>query len=210
MSSSDEEELLLLALSCKRERRWWWMYEINEKLFSQSSCTLGDLYCTRTRTPALFQLIFQWILPPFRTARLANLSPKHKCPLPAASARLWFDGDYAVLHNTVRKPSRRGHKSLPAASARLPFDGDDAVLHNTVRTPSRRGHRSLPAASARLLFDGDDAVLRNTVRTPSRREHRSLPTAAAPFLCGRTQSNFSFIIATHDTFCRCNFKQLFS
>ena len=47
--------------------------------------TLGRIspYRTRTRTPALFQLIFQWILPPFRTARLANQSPKHKCPLPA-------------------------------------------------------------------------------------------------------------------------------
>jgi hypothetical protein len=82
--------------------------------FSQGSCTPGDLYRTWTWTPALFQLtlillmwrigwapnntskwqmefnsvfkglIFQWILPPFRTARLANLSPKHKCLLPAA------------------------------------------------------------------------------------------------------------------------------
>ena len=46
------------------------MYEINEKLFSQGSCTPGDLYRTRTRTPTLFQLIFQLILPPFRTACL--------------------------------------------------------------------------------------------------------------------------------------------
>jgi hypothetical protein len=37
----------------------------------------------------------------------------------AASARLLFDGDNAVLHSTVRKPSRRGHRSLPAAAARF-------------------------------------------------------------------------------------------
>ena len=57
------------------------------------------------------QLIFQWILPLFRTARLANLS---KTQMSAASARLLFDGDDAILHNTVRTPSRRGHRSLPA------------------------------------------------------------------------------------------------
>jgi hypothetical protein len=95
MSSSDEKEfLLLLALICKRKRRRWWTHEINEKrerlgvyhlqLFSQVSCTPGDLYRTRNPTPALFQLIFHRILPPFRTARLAKLSPEHKCLLPAA------------------------------------------------------------------------------------------------------------------------------
>jgi hypothetical protein len=36
----------------------------------------------------------------------------------AASARLLFDGDDAILLNTVRTPSRRGHRSLPAAAAR--------------------------------------------------------------------------------------------
>jgi hypothetical protein len=36
-----------------------------------------------------------------------------------ASAYLLFDGDDAVLHNTVRTPSRRGHRSLLAAAARL-------------------------------------------------------------------------------------------
>jgi len=35
------------------------MYEINEKLFSQGSYIPGDLYRSRTRTPALFQLIFK-------------------------------------------------------------------------------------------------------------------------------------------------------
>jgi hypothetical protein len=37
----------------------------------------------------------------------------------AASARLLFDGDDAVLHNTVQTPSSRGHRSLPAAAARF-------------------------------------------------------------------------------------------
>jgi len=35
------------------------------------------------------------------------------------SARLLFDGDDAVLSNTFRRPSRRGHRSLPAAAARF-------------------------------------------------------------------------------------------
>ena len=46
----------------------------------------------------------------------------------AASARHLFYGDDGMLHNTVRTPSRRGHRTLPAAAARLLFDGDDAVL----------------------------------------------------------------------------------
>ena len=37
----------------------------------------------------------------------------------AASARLLFDGDNAVLHNTVRTPSRRGHRLLPTAAAHV-------------------------------------------------------------------------------------------
>jgi hypothetical protein len=37
----------------------------------------------------------------------------------AASARLLFDGDDAVLRNTVRNPSRRGHRSQSAAAARF-------------------------------------------------------------------------------------------
>jgi hypothetical protein len=36
-----------------------------------------------------------------------------------ASARLLFDGDDAVLRNTVRRPSCRGHRSLSAAAARF-------------------------------------------------------------------------------------------
>jgi hypothetical protein len=35
----------------------------------------------------------------------------------AASARLLFDGDDAILHSAFRTPSRRGHRSLPAAAA---------------------------------------------------------------------------------------------
>jgi len=100
---------------------------LHASAFSQGSCTPGDLYRTRTRTPALFKLIFQWILPPFHTACHANLSPKHKIS--------------AARHNL----------DWSAMLARLLFEGDDAVLHNTVQTPSHRGHRSLPAAAARFL-----------------------------------------------------------
>ena len=37
----------------------------------------------------------------------------------ATSARLLFDGDDAVLRNTVRRSFRHGHRSLPAAAARF-------------------------------------------------------------------------------------------
>jgi hypothetical protein len=37
----------------------------------------------------------------------------------AASARRLFDGDDAILHNTVRTPSRRGRRSLLVAAARF-------------------------------------------------------------------------------------------
>ena len=94
--------------------------------FPQGSCTPGDLYRTITRTPALFQLIFEWILLPFPTARLANVSK-------------------------TQKSAARRDLDWSAESARLLFDGDDAVLYNRFRTPSRRGHRLLPAAAARFL-----------------------------------------------------------
>jgi hypothetical protein len=35
------------------------------------------------------------------------------------SARLLYDGNDAVLHNKVRKPSCRGHRSLPAVATRF-------------------------------------------------------------------------------------------
>jgi len=63
---------------------------------------------------------------PFRTAHLTNLSPRTQMSAAcrdldwsAASARRLFDGDDAVLHNIVRTPSRRGHRSLLAAAARF-------------------------------------------------------------------------------------------
>jgi hypothetical protein len=112
---------------------------VHTSAFSQGSCTPSDMYRTRTRTPALFQLIFQWILPPFHTVRLANLSPKHMSAArrdldwSAASARLLFDGDDAILHNIVRTPSRRGHKSLPATAAR--FLCGRTFTHGTTSAP---------------------------------------------------------------------------
>jgi hypothetical protein len=51
---------------------------------------------------------------------------------PAASVRLLFDGDTAVLHNTVGTSSRRGHSSLPASAAR--------VLRGRTLNPSAWGH----------------------------------------------------------------------
>jgi hypothetical protein len=35
------------------------------------------------------------------------------------SARLQFDGDDEVLHNTVQRPSRRGHRLPPVTAARF-------------------------------------------------------------------------------------------
>jgi len=77
------------------------------------------------------------------------------------SARLLFDGDDAVLRNTFRRPSRRGHRSLPVAGT----EGCPPRAH----IAARRGHISLPAAG--------------TYRCPprahiaARRGHRSLPAA---------------------------------
>jgi hypothetical protein len=53
-------------------------------IFSQGSCTTGDLYRTRKRTPVIFLKYFSVNSSAIPTARLANLYPEHKCPLPAA------------------------------------------------------------------------------------------------------------------------------
>jgi len=37
----------------------------------------------------------------------------------AATARVLFDGDGAIVCNTVRKSARRGQRQLPAAAARV-------------------------------------------------------------------------------------------
>jgi len=42
---------------------------------------------------------------------------RHHLDWSAASTRLLFDGDDAILHNTVRMPSGRVHSSLPPAVA---------------------------------------------------------------------------------------------
>ena len=122
------------ALSCKRKRGRWWMHEINKKrdrfgeyhlqLLSQGSCTPGDLYRTKNTYCRTFSINFS-----------VNSSAIPYCPLvksvsrtqmsaarrdldwSAALARLPFDGDDALLHNTVPMPSCCGHRSLPAAVA---------------------------------------------------------------------------------------------
>ena len=124
-SSSDEEELLLLllALSCKRQRRRCWML----RLFSQGSCIPGDLY--KNKYSRTFSINFSAdssaipYCPPRKSVSKTQMSAARRDPdLSAASARLLFDGDDAILHNTVRTPSRRGHRSLPAAAARFLCD----------------------------------------------------------------------------------------
>jgi hypothetical protein len=124
MSSSDEEELLLLlALSCKRKTRRWWMHEINEKREH-----LGRYHrlCVELQSNEdhFFQINFSVnssTIPycPFgRSVSTTQLSAAcHDLDWSAMSARLLFDGVDAILRNTVRKPSHRGHRSLPAAAA---------------------------------------------------------------------------------------------
>jgi hypothetical protein len=94
--------------------------------FSQGSCTPGDLYRTRTRTHALFSINFSvnssaipyW--PPGKSVNNTQLSVvRRELHWFAASARLLFDGDDAILHNTVRNPSRRVHRSQFAATVRF-------------------------------------------------------------------------------------------
>ena len=51
----------------------------------------------------------------------------------AAPARLQSHGNDAVLRNTVRRPSRRGHESLPAAAARF-------LCGQTLNLPSAAGN----------------------------------------------------------------------
>jgi hypothetical protein len=95
-------------------------------LFSQGSCTPGDLYRTITRT---LHLSINFLV---NFSAIPYCSPRESVPKTQMSA-VRRDLDWS------------------AASARLLFDGEDAVFPNTVRTPSRRGHRPLPVATARFL-----------------------------------------------------------
>jgi len=126
MSSSDEEELLLpLALSCKRKWRRWWIHEINEKRER-----LGEYHCLCVELQShedfrTFSINFSVnssaipYCPPGKSVSKTHMSAARRdLDWSAASARLVFDGDYAFLHNAVRTPSRRGHRSLSASAAR--------------------------------------------------------------------------------------------
>jgi hypothetical protein len=61
-----------------------------------------------------------------------------------AAARLVFDGDDAILRNTVPKPSRRGHRSLPAAAARVLCGRTPTVHINDARSTPVRSPAGLP------------------------------------------------------------------
>jgi hypothetical protein len=121
MSSFYEEELLLSALSCKRKKRRWWMYEINEKRER-----LGEyhrLFCVELKSyedSRIFSINFSVnssaipYCPPGKSVSKTQMSAARRdLDWSAASAHLLFDGDDAVLHNTIRTPSCRGHRSLP-------------------------------------------------------------------------------------------------
>ena len=78
-------------------------------LFASSSCLFGMwLYVVYVRACLMYLSVGCLVVWQF-TGGLTS----------AASARFLFDRDDAVLRNTVRRPSRRGHRSLPAAAARF-------------------------------------------------------------------------------------------
>jgi hypothetical protein len=59
--------------------------------------------------------------PPCKFVSKTQMSAaRHNLDWSAMSAHLLFEGDDAILHNTVQTPSRRGHRSLPATAARFP------------------------------------------------------------------------------------------
>ena len=148
MSGSNEEGLFLpLALSCKRRGRRWWMHKINEKRehLGKCHCLCVELQSHENRffkyfrmsrvcleeihdllRPARFHLIFSadsstipYCLPGKSVSKTQMSVARHNLHWSAVSARLLFYGDDAVLHNTVRTPSRHGHRSLPAVAARF-------------------------------------------------------------------------------------------
>jgi len=125
MSSSDDEELLQ-ALCCKRKRGRWWMQEINEK----REC-LGEYrrLCVELQSHEdlrTFSINFSVnssaipYCPPGRfVSKTQTSAARRDLDWSATSVRLLFYWDDAILHNTVRKPARHGHRSLPAAAVRV-------------------------------------------------------------------------------------------
>jgi hypothetical protein len=92
------------------------------QLFSRGSCTPGDLYRTRTRTQALFSVNSSanpyW--PPGKSVNSTQPSAvRREIDWSAASARLLFDEDDAILRKRVRNPYRRVHRSQFAAAVLL-------------------------------------------------------------------------------------------
>ena len=123
MSSSDDEELLL-ALCCKRKRGRWWMQEINEK----REC-LGEYrrLCVELQShedSRTFSINFSVnssaipYCPPVRFVSRTRMSAAHRdLDWSATSALLLFDGDDAVLHNTVRLPAAGTDRCPPRQPA---------------------------------------------------------------------------------------------
>jgi len=124
MSIFDVEEfVLLLALICKRKRRRW-MHEISEEKerlgeYHRLCEELQSHEDSRTFSYSFFGEFFRHsILAAWQICLKTQMSAARRdLDCSPASARLLFDGDDAVLHNTVRTPSRRGHRSLPVAAA---------------------------------------------------------------------------------------------
>ena len=168
MSSSDEEELLLLlALICKRTSRRWWMHEINEKrerlgvyhlqLFFTSFLYSGWPVSYKKTYSRTFSIIFFSTnssaipyCPPGKFVSKTQMSAARRdLDWSAASARLLFDGDDAVLHNTVRTPSRRGSPlSVCPNTNWLGFITEKECVYCAVRTGS------LNVIQANLIFQG--------------------------------------------------------
>ena len=128
MSSSDEEELLLLllALSCKRKRRRWWMHEINEKRERLDEyhrlCVELQSHedsCTFSISSSVNSSAIPYCPPGKSVSKTHTSAARRDLDWSSSLARLLFDGDDAVVHNTLRRPSRRGHRSLPAAAAHV-------------------------------------------------------------------------------------------
>ena len=105
MSSSDKEELLL-ALSCERKRRRRWMHEINMKRersgeYHRLCVELQSHEDSRTLSInfAVNSSAIPYCPPGKSVSKTQMSSARRDLDRSAASARLLFDGDDAILHN---------------------------------------------------------------------------------------------------------------
>ena len=120
-SSDDEDELRPLALSCKRKRRRWWMH-INEKrlLYPGWPVSYKNMYSLAFSINISVNSSAIPYYPPGNSVSKTQMSAARRdLDWSVEPASFLFDGYDAMLHNTVRKLSRRAHRSLPAAAARF-------------------------------------------------------------------------------------------